>query len=126
MKTSIATVSLSGSLTTKLAAIAAAGFDGIEIFEQDLVVSPHTPAQIRQRAAEDGADGPDRVQGVDDRAAESALHLEAVGVLSDVDDGVERAAEEGDFVVIDLKASKDGEIVEGGEAAGEIFVPRLR
>ncbi len=39
---------------------------------------------------------------------------ERFGTLTDV----ERAAEEGDFVVIDLKASKDGEIVEGGEAAG--------
>ncbi len=32
MKTSIATVSISGTLTEKLAAIAAAGFDGVEIF----------------------------------------------------------------------------------------------
>jgi trigger factor len=39
---------------------------------------------------------------------------ERFGTLTDV----ERAAEECDFVVIDLKASKDGEIVEGGEAAG--------
>ena len=39
---------------------------------------------------------------------------ERFGTLTDV----ERAAEEGDFVVIDLKASQNGEIVEGGEAAG--------
>jgi trigger factor len=39
---------------------------------------------------------------------------ERFGTLIDV----ERAAGEGDFVVIDLKATKDGEIVEGGEAAG--------
>jgi len=31
---------------------------------------------------------------------------------------VERAAVEGDFVVMDLKATKDGEVVEGAEAAG--------
>ncbi len=31
---------------------------------------------------------------------------------------VERPAQEGDFVVIDLKASKDGEAVEGGEVSG--------
>lgn len=37
MKTSIATVSISGSLPEKLEAIAAAGFDGIEIFEQDFI-----------------------------------------------------------------------------------------
>ncbi|MFV0492408.1 MAG: bifunctional sugar phosphate isomerase/epimerase/4-hydroxyphenylpyruvate dioxygenase family protein [Pseudorhodobacter sp.] len=39
MKTSIATVSVSGSFTEKLAAIQAAGFDGIEIFEQDFLAS---------------------------------------------------------------------------------------
>jgi trigger factor len=39
---------------------------------------------------------------------------ERFGTLTDV----ERAAEEGDFVVIDLKATQNGEIVEGGEAAG--------
>jgi trigger factor len=39
---------------------------------------------------------------------------ERFGTLVDV----ERAAAEGDFVVIDLKASQDGEIVEGGEASG--------
>ena len=37
MKTSIATVSISGNLRQKLEAIAAAGFDGIEIFEQDFI-----------------------------------------------------------------------------------------
>lgn len=35
MKTSIATVSISGEFPEKLAAIAAAGFDGVEIFEND-------------------------------------------------------------------------------------------
>ena len=54
MRTSIATVCLSGTLAEKMRAAADAGFDGIEIFEQDLVVSPHTPAQIRRRAAELG------------------------------------------------------------------------
>jgi trigger factor len=39
---------------------------------------------------------------------------ERFGTLVDV----ERAAQDGDFVVIDLKASQDGELVEGGEAAG--------
>ena len=36
MRTSIATVSISGDLGEKLEAIAAAGFDGVEIFENDL------------------------------------------------------------------------------------------
>jgi len=39
---------------------------------------------------------------------------ERFGTLVDV----ERAAGEGDFVTIDLKATQDGEVVEGGEAAG--------
>lgn len=54
MRTSIATVCLSGTLDEKLAACAAAGFDGVEIFEPDLVVSPHTPAQIRRRCTDLG------------------------------------------------------------------------
>lgn len=48
MKTSIATVSISGTLESKLQAIAAAGFDGAEIFENDLL-STHLGA--RQIAA---------------------------------------------------------------------------
>lgn len=51
MRTSIATVCLSGTLEDKLRACAAAGFDGVEIFEQDLVVSPSSPEQIRALAA---------------------------------------------------------------------------
>ena len=51
MRTSIATVCLSGTLEEKLHACAEAGFDGVEIFEQDLLVSPHSPEQIRELAA---------------------------------------------------------------------------
>lgn len=50
MKTSIATVCLAGTLEEKMQACAAAGFDGIEIFEQDLVVSPTSPAEIKALA----------------------------------------------------------------------------
>src|ERR1700674_1220154 len=50
MKTSIATVSLSGSLSEKLEAIAAAKFDGVEIFENDLVTLNGTPADVRSAA----------------------------------------------------------------------------
>ena len=46
MKTSIATVSISGNLQEKLEAIAAAGFDGIEIFEQDFLTDDRSPAEI--------------------------------------------------------------------------------
>src|SRR3990170_113486 len=52
MRPSIATVSLSGSLGEKLEAIAAAKFDAVEIFENDLVTFNGTPSDVR-RAAED-------------------------------------------------------------------------
>ncbi|MFJ8539393.1 bifunctional sugar phosphate isomerase/epimerase/4-hydroxyphenylpyruvate dioxygenase family protein [Streptomyces sp. NPDC093591] len=54
MRTSIATVSLSGSLTEKLTAASRAGFDGVEIFENDLLASPLTPEEIRGRCADLG------------------------------------------------------------------------
>ncbi len=50
MRTSIATVCLSGTLTTKLQACADAGFDGVEIFEPDLVTAPQSPEGIRALA----------------------------------------------------------------------------
>lgn len=46
--TSIATVSLSGTLEEKLLAVARAGFDGVEIFENDLLAFPGTAAEIGQ------------------------------------------------------------------------------
>jgi len=46
MKTSIATVSISGTLELKLRAIAAAGFDGVEIFENDLLSCPLSPTEV--------------------------------------------------------------------------------
>ena len=54
MKTSIATVSISGSFAEKLAAIAAAGFDGIEIFEQDFLASDFTPAEVGRMVRDHG------------------------------------------------------------------------
>ncbi|MFJ7996225.1 bifunctional sugar phosphate isomerase/epimerase/4-hydroxyphenylpyruvate dioxygenase family protein [Streptomyces sp. NPDC096310] len=54
MRKSIATVSLSGSLGEKLAAAARAGFDGVEIFENDLLASPLAPEEVRDRAADLG------------------------------------------------------------------------
>lgn len=50
MRTSIATVCLSGSLEDKLYACADAGFDGVEIFEPDLVVNDRSPEEIRALA----------------------------------------------------------------------------
>ena len=46
MKTSIATVSISGNFAEKLQAIAAAGFDGIEIFEQDFIAHDGDPREV--------------------------------------------------------------------------------
>ena len=54
MKTSIATVSLSGALNEKLAAIAAAKFDGVEIFENDLLSFNGTPREVRSMIGELG------------------------------------------------------------------------
>ncbi|MGY1661768.1 bifunctional sugar phosphate isomerase/epimerase/4-hydroxyphenylpyruvate dioxygenase family protein [Geodermatophilus sp. SYSU D00705] len=50
----IATVCLSGTLEDKLAAAATAGFDGIEVFEPDLVASPWSPAELAARCADLG------------------------------------------------------------------------
>ena len=54
MKTSIATVCLSGGLREKLHAIAAAGFRGVEIFENDLLSYGGSPADAasKQRFAQ--------------------------------------------------------------------------
>lgn len=54
MRKTIATVSLGGTLEQQLAAIAAAGFDGVELFENDLITSPLSPAEVRRRADELG------------------------------------------------------------------------
>lgn len=47
MKHGIATVSLSGTLVEKLRAIAAAGFDGVEIFENDLLYFEGSAKDVR-------------------------------------------------------------------------------
>jgi 4-hydroxyphenylpyruvate dioxygenase len=54
MRKSIATVCLSGTLTEKLTAASRAGFDGVEIFENDLLASPLTPEEIAARTADLG------------------------------------------------------------------------
>src|SRR5579872_3708966 len=54
MKLSIATVCLSGGLAEKLDAIAAAGFKGVEIFENDLLSFHGTPADVRKTVADLG------------------------------------------------------------------------
>lgn len=54
MKTSIATVSISGDLREKLEAIAAAGFDGVEIFENDFLAFDRSPTEVRRMVADLG------------------------------------------------------------------------
>jgi 4-hydroxyphenylpyruvate dioxygenase len=54
MQRSIATVSLSGPLEDKLRAAAAAGFDGVELFEPDVISCPLSPTELRERMNEHG------------------------------------------------------------------------
>lgn len=54
MRLAIATVCLSGALNEKLEAIAAAGFKGVELFENDLLSFNGTPADVRRMAADLG------------------------------------------------------------------------
>lgn len=54
MKTSIATVSLSGDLRDKLEAIAAAGFDGVEIFENDFLSFDAAPREVGRMVRDAG------------------------------------------------------------------------
>ena len=48
MKTAIATVCLSGALDDKLEAIANAGFERVELFENDLLSFNGSPADVRR------------------------------------------------------------------------------
>ena len=54
MMRSIATVCLSGTLPDKLESAAAAGFEGVEIFEQDLLSFEGSPAEAGRMAADLG------------------------------------------------------------------------
>lgn len=54
MKTSIATVSISGDLPEKLEAISAAGFDGVEIFENDFLTFDASPRTIGEMVRDAG------------------------------------------------------------------------
>lgn len=54
MKTSIATVSISGEFDQKLSAIADAGFDAIEIFENDFLAFDRTPGEVGRMVRDRG------------------------------------------------------------------------
>ncbi|AYM65306.1 4-hydroxyphenylpyruvate dioxygenase [Agrobacterium fabrum] len=56
MRTSIATVSISGEFPEKLAAIAKAGFSGVEIFENDFLTYDASPREVKALAADHGLD----------------------------------------------------------------------
>src|SRR3954452_20461888 len=83
MRKGIATVSISGTLPEKLAAISAAKFDGIEVFDNDLVCSPMPPGEIAQRCADLGLGielfQPIRdLEGLDPERFPAAMHRVAV------------------------------------------------
>lgn len=128
MKTGIATVSISGTLEEKIEAIAAAGFSGIEIFEQDFIADARSPrevaALIRDAGLEvmlfqpfrdfEGLPAPLRARAFDraerkfDLMQElgcnlmlvcSSVHPEALG-------GIDRAAQ--DFAELGERAAKRG------------------
>lgn len=78
MRTSIATVCISGTLADKLHACADAGFDGVEIFEPDLLAAPESPEEIAALAGRLGLSldlyQPMRdVEGVDEAAFAAVL-----------------------------------------------------
>lgn len=54
LRRSIATVCLSGTLEDKLTAASQAGFDGVEIFENDLVASAQSPRRLREHCRDLG------------------------------------------------------------------------
>ncbi|MBB4105288.1 4-hydroxyphenylpyruvate dioxygenase [Rhizobium borbori] len=54
MRTSIATVSISGEFPEKLAAIARAGFTGVEIFENDFLTYDASPRDVAKMAEDHG------------------------------------------------------------------------
>ncbi len=79
MRKGIATVSLSGVLQDKLVAAAGAGFDAIELFDNDLIGSPLAPREVAARCADLGLEialfQPVRdVEGVAPDAFEAVLH----------------------------------------------------
>jgi 3-dehydroshikimate dehydratase len=79
MRTGIATVSLSGVLEDKLAAAAGAGFDTVELFDNDLIASPMAPKEVAARCADLGLEialfQPVRdVEGIEPDGFDAVLH----------------------------------------------------
>ena len=93
LETSVATVSLSGTLPEKLAAAAAAGFEAVEIFEHDFLSGPHSAEEVRARCADLGlrinlfqpfrdldSRDPDRLAANLERARRKFTLMERLGV----------------------------------------------
>ena len=95
MRKGIATVSISGTLPEKLEAISAAKFDGIEVFDNDVISSTLSPWDIAGRCADLGLQidlfqpirdleglGPDRFAAAMRRLAVKFDVMESIGRLS--------------------------------------------
>ncbi|MEO7350510.1 MAG: TIM barrel protein [Marmoricola sp.] len=92
MQKGIATVSVSGVLGDKLDAVAQAGFDAIELFDNDLIASPMSPGEVSARCADLGLDialfQPFRdIEGVPPSRFDDVLHRlrTKLGVMSELD-----------------------------------------
>lgn len=128
LPTSIATVSLSGDLREKLDAISAAGFDGVEIFENDFLAYPAGPGEVGRMVRDaglrvtvfqpfrdfEGMPEPQRTRAFD-RAERKFDVMQALGtdlmlVCSNVSPaalgGIDRAAD--DFRELGERAAKRG------------------
>jgi 4-hydroxyphenylpyruvate dioxygenase len=128
LPTSIATVSLSGDLKEKLDAISAAGFDGVEIFENDFLAYPAGPSEVGRMVRDaglrvtvfqpfrdfEGMPEPQRARAFD-RAERKFDVMQALGtdlmlVCANVSPaalgGIDRAAE--DFRELGERAAKRG------------------
>lgn len=128
VRTSIATVSLSGDLGEKLDAISAAGFDGVEIFENDFLAYPAGPREVGRMVRDaglavtvfqpfrdfEGLPEPQRARAFD-RAERKFDVMQALGtdlmlVCSNVSPaslgGIDRAAE--DFRALGERAGQRG------------------
>ncbi|OYO16595.1 sugar phosphate isomerase [Enemella dayhoffiae] len=77
MRKGIATVSVGGTLTEKLDAISAARFDGIELFDADLISSQLSPRELAARCADLGL-GIDLFQPVRDVEGTPPARFDAV------------------------------------------------
>lgn len=128
MRTSIATVCVSGVLTEKLQAIASAGFRAVEIFENDLIAYPGSPADVRRMCADLGLEivtcqpfrdfegmPPEKRQRTFDRAErkfdllqelDSALLFVCSSVAHDAQGGIDRLAN--DFRELGERAARRG------------------